>query len=329
VIIVGAGIIGLSCAWKLAKEGRKVTVLDAREPASEASWAAAGMLSPGGECETAEAAELSLASLRAFPEYLRELEADSGVSVWYRQTGAIEVALDDAEWAALEEKAARQAKFGIESEKCEWRGDRARFYPADVVLDPREINRALLSAVKRLGVEVRAGEAVCAIAPDGHSVETARGRLTGDGVLIAAGAWSSQLFPGLPRTYPVKGHLVAWKLQPGLLDTIVRRPLTYVVQRPDGTMIGGTTAEQVGFDRALDADLLRGIRERTARLLPELAGYEPETCWNGFRPAIEAEGPMIGKLDGVPVWTAFGHYRNGILLAPETAKRIAEAVALN
>lgn len=327
VLIVGGGIIGLSCAWRLAQRGQSVTVFDAGAAGGEASWAGAGMLAPGGEIDAASPiAGLALRSLAAFPEFVRELEEETGCPIDYRRSGAMELAATDEEVQALGERATRRAGLGIPSEACRYNGFAARFYPEDAVVDPRQVTHALLAACRRRGVEIREHEPVEWISPDGAALRTAHREYRGAGVLIAAGAWSSGLLPGLPRTMPVRGHLIAYRLDPGVLDPILRHNYTYMLQRRSGVLVAGSSTEHVGFDRAIDEAIVADIHRRAGTLLPLLGSVNPSGSWNGFRPGIDADRPAIGRVAGTSVWTAFGHYRNGILLAPETARVIADSV---
>ena len=324
VTIAGAGIIGLTTAWRLAQRGWKVTVFDHREAVSEASWAAAGMLAPGGEIDSNGAlAKIALHSLSLYPIFVRGLEVDSGLSIEYRPCGAIEVAFDDAALAELNAKAARQAAVGIESEPCRYREWAGRLYSGDATVDPLSINEALLAACRNHGVVIREHEAVTEVLPNGSGVRTEEGDYPSDRVIIAAGAWSSSLVPGLPPVHPVRGHLLYFEMPPGLLPTIVRSGHTYVFQREAGGLIAGSSMEHVGFDRTVDASVVEDIHKRAAKLVPALADAKPLDYWNGLRPATDV-GPVLGRLGATNVWTAYGHFRNGILLAPDTAQGIAE-----
>lgn len=324
VTIAGAGIIGLSSAWRLAQRGWQVTVFDRREAVREASWAAAGMLAPGGEVDFNTAlAESALRSLSMFPEFIRGLEEESGLTVEYRQCGAIEVAFDEAHVRNLTAKAAQQAAIGIASEPCYYLGCSARRYAADAMVDPLSINEALLAACHGRGVAIHEHEPVTEVLPNGSGVRTGRGEYLSDRVLIAAGAWSSALVPGLPRVRPVRGHLLCFEMEPGLLTTIVRSGHTYVLQREAGGMIAGSSMEEAGFDRTPDAAISADIHKRAAQLVPELADAKPSDCWTGLRPASDA-GPIIGRFCDTNIWTAYGHFRNGILLAPITAQFIQD-----
>jgi glycine oxidase len=277
------------------------------------------MLAPGGEIDSEpELAAMALRSLAMYPEFVRDLEEDSGLPIEFRQCGAIEIGVED-------DKARRQAALGIPSEPCQHAHQAARWYPGDAVVDPLSINEALLAACRNRGVEIHEHEPVTEICADG--VRTQKGHYASDRVLIAAGAWSSALCAGLPRSYPVRGHLLAWEMEPGLVPAILRKGPTYLFQRESGTVIAGSSMEDAGFDRTIDKAVIEDLHKRAASLLPELAGVKPSNEWNGLRPAADS-GPVVGRHKDTNIWTAYGHFRNGILLMPDTAQRIAADFSL-
>src|ERR1700722_7489419 len=145
MIVTGAGIIGLSCAWRLAHCKIPVTIFDARAAGNEASWAGAGMLAPGGEMDqVSPLVEMALSSLGMYPEFIAALQEASGVTIDYQRRGAVELALDDSEALELERRAARQSAMGIRSESMTDAGSRpARCYPDDAVVNPRDVIGAL------------------------------------------------------------------------------------------------------------------------------------------------------------------------------------------
>jgi glycine oxidase len=348
-IVIGAGIIGASIAWKLARAGLRVSILDAGSMGGEASWAGAGMLAPGGEVVTRDVwLDLALQSLRMYSEYVGQLEAESGVSIDYRRCGAVEVAFEGEEYQALARRAELQRPLGIPSlalDDAELRQlvpifDRAAagalFYAADAIVDPRDIMRALRTVCCAAGIEIREGWRASRIklSADSVQVENERGdvRHAAAGVL-AAGAWSSEIavsgitIPPLPRAFPVKGHLTGYDCSPRTLGPILRRGHTYLLQRSSGFTIAGTSSEDVGFHRSIDAEVVNDITARVCELLPALAGERPVAAWAGFRPAADSAGPVIQRAGDSPLWLAYGHYRNGILLAPVTAARISREIA--
>lgn len=325
MIVVGAGIIGLSCAWRLAQRGHRVRIFEARATASEASWAGAGMLAPGGELEEDSAfTQMALRSLAQYPGFVAELQDASGVSIDYQRCGALELALTLPEADALELRAARQSSIGIHSEPATYSGSvSARFYPGDELVSPRDVTKALEIACVRAGVEIHTNEPVTQLKQDGIGVITNSGEYGDNGVLIAAGAWSSSLAPNIPLTIPVRGHLISYDIDRMMLSSILRHKSTYLLQRSKGALIAGSSTEYVGFDREIDERVVTDIQLRAARLLPALDLLVPAERWNGFRPGIIGDEPVIKRIEGTSIWTAFGHYRNGILLAPETARAVA------
>jgi len=312
IVVVGAGIIGTSIARRLALAGRRVRLIDAHEAGRGATHAAAGMLAPGGEFETDSVwLRLAMRSLALYPAWIRELSEETGLEIDYRVCGAVQYGED------LAERCQRQRPLGI---ACEMRGDTA-FYPGDGVVDPRDVFRALIASCRRLGVEVVEGQPV-------ERIDDSDGP-----VVIAAGAWSGSIpaFSGgrrvaLPRTTPMKGHLIGYSLEPGLLPHIVRSGHTYIVQRASGFTIAGSTSEDRGFDASVDPAVCARLRERAERLWPELRGHELVDAWTGFRPLCETGEPAIGRVEGTQIWTAYGHYRNGILLAPVTEDAVSEGI---
>src|SRR5580692_7451129 len=194
VTIAGAGIMGLASAWRLAQRGWSVRIFDLRKAAREASRAAAGMLAPGGEIDSnAALAQMALRSLAMYPEFVRSLKEESGLSVEFSQCGAVEVAFDEAQDKALTEKAAHQTAIGIGSNPCRYHNWNARHYPADAIVDPLSITHALLACCRKRGVVIHEREPVTEILANGSGVRTAVADYRSDRVLIAAGAWSSAL----------------------------------------------------------------------------------------------------------------------------------------
>ncbi len=343
-VVVGAGIIGSSIAWRLAQAGLRVALLDAGRMGAEASWAGAGMLAPGGEFEAGSPwAAFALENLRSYPDFVEELTAETGETIDFQQLGAIEVAFSEDDWRLIEARASAQSMLGITifrmspqeiyEELPMAAGDAAGgwFYPEEGLVNPRDIMRALRTACIARGVVIREGVPVRAIRPKPKEAEiiTAEGAISARWGVLAAGAWSS-LIPvagcSLPRAFPVRGHLTGLHLEPGSIGPILRYEQTYIVQRADGFTIAGASSEQCGFNRAVDPLILAGIRERAARLAPRLANCDFAESWLGFRPGIESDGPVIGPAGGTALWLAYGHYRNGILMAPVTASRVAQAI---
>ena len=229
VAIIGGGIIGSTVAWRLAQRGCAVTLFAKAALGGEASWAAAGMLSPGGELEGTDLqrTQLFLGSRRQYPAFVDELRRETGFSIDYQDCGALELAYSDEEWAALQEKAERQRELGIASRPLTAGHVRAfsphielanlagaLFYPEDGIVAPRELMAAIGVACRKQGVAVREGTPI-------DQLETRETGVVINGELfsrtvIAAGAWSSSIkvigSPPLPSSEPVKCHLLSFEL---------------------------------------------------------------------------------------------------------------------
>jgi glycine oxidase len=334
-IVIGAGIIGASIAWRLAQAGVAVTLLDAGELGGEASWAGAGMLAPGGEFTTqTPLAGFALESLGLYPAFVQELESEARARIDYRRCGAVEIACTEPEWRDLLERGTAQQALGIRSSVVKGvpGAAGALFYPDEAIVDPRDVMRALRCACQARQVRISERTRVLEIrlATAHVDIETSAGPLSASAAVLAAGAWSGAIpvtRDGQPvaitPTFPVRGHLLGYALKPGSLGPILRRAHTYLLQRANGFTIAGTSSEQAGFDRRLDPAVIAGIHQCACELMPRLRSAPQPQAWLGFRPATADFEPRIGRLGETPLWLAYGHYRNGILLAPATARRVS------
>jgi glycine oxidase len=350
VIIVGGGVIGASIAWRLARNHLRVLLLDAGKFGAEASSAAAGMLSPGGEFDQPALLDFAIGSLAKYDQFVAALQADSGKRVELRHVGAVQIALTNAELESLSARAASQRAAGIPSTVLNreqlhalvpmLRADAigAVYYTNEAIIDPAALIAALRAACLALGVTIQEDSPVTSIAAGtaGVRVCLAHQALDASFAVLAAGPWSSGISVtldaqpySLPRSFPVKGHLLGYRLPPGSLTASVRHDHTYVLQRADGFTIAGSSMEDVGYDRTIDPGIVSDIASRASALVPALASLKPESVWIGFRPGSDAIAPHIGRVLSSRLWLAFGHYRNGVLLAPATCDRICQEISGN
>ena len=349
-IVVGGGVIGLACAWRAARRGAEVTVIDRALPPAGATRVAAGMLAPVGELTFGEPEllRMTLAAAELYPDFVTELESATGLETGYSRCGALHVALDHDEAAALRRVHDLQRSLGLDAEWLPPRRCRQLepaltpsfnggvHAPAEAAVDPRALTRALLAALAAEGVEVREGTAV-----EGALIEDERiaGVRTGDGeellaatVVLAGGAWSGQAGwlppPARPPVRPVKGQVVELRAVDGVApcERIVASERVYAVPRADGRLIVGATVEEQGFDTSVTAGGVLELLREAYRLLPDAAEMELVEAMAGLRPGTPDNLPLIGPgaLEGLILAT--GHYRNGILLAPWTADAVAELI---
>jgi glycine oxidase len=351
VLVVGAGVIGLACAWRAAQRGMSVRVIDAETPGSGASRVAAGMLAPVGEASWGEQAllELNLASARAYPGFAAELEDFSGRAVGYRRCGAVHIALDRDETEELRRRHDLQRSLGLEAEwmrpaRCrDLEPGLAPACAAGVLaadegeVDPRTLTTALVAATEGAGGEVLPGTEATDALIDGdrlRGVRTADGReLRAGQVVLAAGCWSGSVpwLPpdAVPPVRPVKGQVLALRgpAEEPVCERIVATQWVYVVPRGDGRVVVGATVEERGFELTVTAGGVHELLREAYRVLPEIAELELTEAIAGLRPGTPDNAPLIGpgSLDGLVVAT--GHYRNGILLVPVTADAVAAVLA--
>lgn len=345
--IAGGGIIGMSLAWRLAQQGLSVTVFDKGIIGGEASWAGAGMLAPGGEIESASRlASLSIESRQLYASFVRELEQASGRRIDYQECGSLDLAYSAEDLDALEIRAGHQAEIGIASKPLSpahvsafWPRVRleglagARFYAGDALVNPRELVDALGSACSSLGVKVIENCAVLAAAfePEAVILGTCRGSRIYQALVIAAGAWSDSIaikgVPPLPVAEPVRGHLIGYPQPDQTCSTILRHGHTYLLQRANGMLIAGASVEHVGFNRDLDQRIISDLASAAGFVLPHLQDTAPSEKWIGFRPG--SDDLHLGAWHSERLYLAYGHYRNGILLAPITARDLAGQISAN
>jgi glycine oxidase len=344
VVVIGAGLQGSAVALRLAQAGARVVVLERSVPGAEASSAAGGILSPGVEAvEPGAFYDLCTASLRRYAAFAAEVEQLSGVWVAYRQLGTLEVAFDDTHAGVLAARAARLERQGVPLEVLDDVAARALepglapgcrgalLFREEASLDPRLLARALPIAAERAGARVVRAQVRRIAVEDGRAagVDHDDGRIASRSVVLAAGAWSnqvegSQLPPGAVR--PVRGQIAVLDTRPPLLSRVVFSDEGYVVPRPDGRILCGSTMEEVGFERAVTAEGLRHVLGVATGIAPRLARAPVVDTWCSFRPASPDGWPVLGASSLPGLFYATGHTRNGILLAPITADAIAAAV---
>jgi len=347
VVVVGGGVIGCSVAWELAsRHGARVVVLERAVPGAEASSAAAGIL--GAQIESHEEPtdggaifSLLLASRARHAELDAVLREAVGLSTGYRRCGALRVTFDEQAMAGLARGHVWQRAHGADVEVLDAAALR-RLEPAlgdvrggvhlpqEAQVDPPSMLRALQQACAARGVVFRSGILVRSVVARPLGVETSDGVLRADAVVIAAGSWSS-LVGGLPAgvrsVRPVRGQIVQVETRPPIARRIVFGDRGYVVPRADGRVLLGSTMEEVGHVKEVTAGGVHHVLSLALSLFPALRDAPISATWSGFRPATPNDRPMLGETSIPRLFIATGHHRNGILLAPETSRLVADLVA--
>lgn len=339
VLIVGGGLIGLACARELALLGLRVEVVERLSAGAEASLAAAGMLSPLAELD---APEPLLAACRASRDlwgpFVAALEEESGLSLDYDTSGTLLVAFDDEDEGLLDRTASTAAAVGEPVERL----DRSVLLHRVPDLSPT-VRRGLLligdhrvdcvAACALLAKTLVGREVALHYDSEVVSVEVRReGTVLVHGhhwrkeaalVILAAGAWSGRI-PGLPElpVRPVRGQILLLAGIRWPFAGTVRTARRYAVRRGATGLVVGSTHEEAGFEKHSTVEGIGGLLDFTREALAGLAAARVESVWAGLRPATPDGLPLIGRLPGLPVLAATGHFSHGILLAPWTAREI-------
>ncbi|MGA7398666.1 MAG: glycine oxidase ThiO [Candidatus Sulfotelmatobacter sp.] len=327
VIVIGGGIIGLSLALELRKKGASVLVVERGEPGREASYAAGGMLADSVIETPAALQPLASASARMYPEFVHELEVESGVFIDLRDQGAI---VFPSPGHAQEHPAFTLPVPLAEFEPVIADPTRPAFYLQERSVDPRALTAAALAATKHRGVDLSSGDAVTALNLSDDRVSgviTKKTSFLAAKVVNCAGAWSGQIAPHTFPTRPVKGQMLCL-LSPTreLLKHVIRSPDVYLIPRSDGRIIVGTTVEEAGFDKRTDVATIQRLHRAAVALVPELGNAKILEDWAGLRPGTPDSLPILGVTATPGYYVATGHFRDGILLAPMTAHVMAQVI---
>ena len=334
ILVVGAGVAGLTSALALRREGARVAVIDQGPPGREASWAGGGILCPLYAWRYPDPVlELATLGMRHYPDLIGSLRAETDPE---RVTSGMHILDPTGQGETVDEIDRRLTRFGI---RHDW-FDRPD--PASPALSLPEVAnvrnprllRALLETAAVEGIEVH-GERPCdrlVIYGDRvEGVDTPSGRIRAGGVVVAAGAWSRPLIPGaMPESiFPVRGQML--RLAPGAaegLPGIVMERGTYLIPRLDGAVIVGSTVEHAGFDKHVDRAAQEALLRHAVAMHPPLAEADVTHRWAGLRPGSADEVPVLGAHPEVRgLWANTGGYRNGLAMAPATASVLADLMA--
>ena len=347
VLIIGAGVAGLSIGRELVRAGEEVVLFDRGEAGRGTSWLAAGMLAPDAEIgfEELELYRLNRESLERWPDFAEALNDETGIDVDFRTEGTLLVADDRDHAEALRRRFEFQKEQGL---AVEWlTGQQAReiepflaprlpaavWSPSDHQVDNRLFLQALRKSFEEGGGTLRENTTVEAVHPGdpAPAVTTASGeRIEGSVVIVAAGVESGRI-GGLsekarPPVRPVKGQMLELRMEPSFdLTHVVRGAEAYLAPKSSGRLLVGATMEERGFDTDVTAGGMYDLLEGAWEVVPGIYELPVTDSWAGLRPAARDNAPLLGHA-APGVILATGHFRHGILLAPVTAQEIAHLV---
>jgi glycine oxidase len=352
-IVVGAGIIGLSLAIELRKRGLQVLVVEKGEPGREASWAAGGMLADFPLEMPSALQELASASAHMYPEFVHELEDESGLKIDLRDQGTL---LIDAELAAERGRGALTTAGGSPAVQSGIADGSPPLHSCALIsvqrvreiephlqvqvkpvflkersVDPRGLTTAAIAAAKHRGVDFSSGDEVTEIeVAEGKvgGVRTNKTRFLTGVVVNCAGAWSGRIGPHLFPTRPVKGQMLCVAMpEKEMIRHVIRAPGAYLIPRSDGRLLIGATQEEAGFDKHTIPETIQKMRRAAIALVPRLADARILEAWAGLRPGTPDNLPILGATATSGYFVATGHFRDGILLAPVTARVMGQVIS--
>lgn len=343
IIVVGGGVIGLSIAYELAGQGIAVKVIERGAFGREASWAGAGMLPPGNVQRAPDAPSMLRAVSHAlWPELSARLRDETGIDNGFRQTGCIALKLGEDEHPLREEIDCWQREGVIvdeltpaalaELEPAVTRCVTSAYRLPDMcqVRNPRHL-KALLAGCAARGVELLAGQPVVGFEWDTDgvvSVRTPDDEHRAGRYCMAGGAWTRQLVAGAGfeiLVQPVRGQIVLLSTNRLPFKHMLQLGARYIVPRPDGRVLIGSTEEDAGFDKRTTAGAARELLAFAVELVPALAGATCERFWAGLRPGSADGLPYLGKVPGARnLYIAAGHFRSGLQTSPGTALAMRE-----
>jgi len=349
--VIGGGVVGLSVAWRLARHGVRVALLERGLCGQESSWAAAGILAPGNPNFRGPMSELHLRSLDMYPAFIAELQEITGIDVEYERCGRIELCSTDQRYrmglSEVRAAAQRQTPEGqpvLEMLTLDQAKQREPNIGCDAFgallcrVSARLRNTRLLKALKKAcelaRVAIMEGCRVSGLLIEGERV---RGVIGEDGswacdrVVVCAGAWSSQLHPRLEETgrvFPSKGQAVLLHMEDPPVTTVVKRDHCYLVARRDGHIFLGSSDEpEAGFNKRSTATAMDGLMSAALEMVPAAGEASVVGMWAGLRPRTDDNRPMIGPVPGLDgVIAAYGHYKTGLIFAPLTPRIVCELI---
>ena len=344
IIIIGGGIIGLSIASEMAEKGKKVIILEKNKIGMEASWAAAGTLEPiwDAEDDGDDLLQIKIKSEAMWRNFAQKIQGETNIDLEYNSSGGLLIAMNNEEMHQLEKTHEVATKYGIESRilsKEEIISMESNlntqvfggiFLASECYVNPRKVTEALCKYFEKMGGIVCENNAVTDLLKDENGaiigVTVPNEKIFAKQIVNCAGPWSSEMTE--IKVKPIKGYMLCFAAEsvPKIDHVIIHRNSVRILKRKDGTLMAIGIMDDVGFDRELNEEKLKIMRDSANKIIPSLTdGDIIETC-SGFRPQGEDRFPVIGKIkDGL--YVATGHYKDGILLAPITAKIMYESLS--
>lgn len=350
VLIIGGGVIGLAIARELHKKGvRKITILERGAVGKEASHAAAGMLAPHAETDKLDDFFFFCnESNRLYPAFAEELLGETGIDIELDREGTLYLAFTETDTEEIRRRFEWQKGAGLQVEHLSAQETRqaepfvspdvleSLFFPNDWQVENRRLVHALQKFAELNDIEIRENTQISRLLIENHKIsgaETASEKFFAGKVILATGAWTSLIKAenfAMPQIKPIRGQMIAFHTAKRLFQKVIYSPRGYLVPRFDGRVLAGATVEDAGFDKSVSEAGVEFLRENALEIAPSLVNLEVAEKWAGLRPFAADGLPILGSFPQVEnLVLATAHYRNGILLAPLTARVLAEKMVEN
>lgn len=350
VLIIGGGVIGLSLARELYRKGfRQITILDRGQVGKEASYAAAGMLSPHAEADKpddfyyfcSESGEL-------YPQFAEDLLEKTGIDIQLDREGTLCLALREKDLAEIHHRLQWQKKAGLPVEYLSASETRklepfvspdvlgSLFFPHDWQVENRFLLQALRKFCQLNNINlIEDAQVIRLLVKNGRTVGVKTPVLDfyAEKIVLAAGAWSSLIGTDVVSPIeikPIRGQMISFHTAKRLFSKVIYSPCGYLVPRADGRILVGATVEDAGFDKSVTETGVSLLCENALEIAPRLMNLQIKEKWAGLRPFAQDGYPVLGSFPHLEnFFIATAHYRNGILLAPLTARILADKIGEN
>ncbi|MEY2342081.1 glycine oxidase ThiO [Acidithiobacillus sp. IBUN Pt1247-S3] len=341
MVVIGAGVIGLSTALRLAQAGMAVTVLERGSAGREASWAGGGILSPLHAWRYRPALlRLAWEGMRRYRDFAEEIHTASHIDPEWQACGMW--ILDSQEFPLLEDVIEWGASWGWHWQRhtATQMRELAPMLRTDTALFCQEVAQVrnprllagLVKYVSSLGVHIRDNSEVTEIKRDGTYwvAKTGNVGVRADRVLVSGGPWTAKILAQLGIQVPirpVRGQILLLQGQANSLPQIVLEGTHYLVQRRDGQLLIGSTSEEAGFDKSCTSTAANELLAFAHRVFPPSRSYAVTRQWSGLRPGSPDNIPFITSVPDHPgMYIASGHFRYGLTTAPITAELVRDLV---
>ena len=339
VIVVGGGIIGLLSAYELHRNGFQVTVIDRQQFGQESTWAGGGIVSPLYPWRYDDRiTELCRISQQIYPELIDEMQQATGLDAEFLPSGMLivgdysnERAQDWAQRVNVHMQTIPQAELKQLEPGLSEKYHNGYWFPQVYQLRNPRMAALAVAYLRQNNIRLIENQPVNEILVESNrasGVKTSSSTYHADAIVIAGGAWTSQILSQQPIENPIKpirGQMLLLKGKPDVVQRITLSQDRYIIPRKDGRILVGSTTEDVGFDKSTTASIKQELHDYAVSTIPLLERYEIEHHWSGLRPASDNGIPVIAEHPHLKqLYINSGHYRNGVVMAPASARLLVE-----